>query len=263
MTTAHQPSAQPPSDPVRRLEWVVAQLRLHCPWTQRLSHGSLVEYLVEEAYETVEEIEAGGVGESLRQELGDLLFQIVLHAQLAAERSSFDLDGVAEAITAKLVRRSPHVFTSDGQLDVDAQASLDQIERAWTRIKAQEKAEEKAAEKAVEEVTAGQNGADGDAELAAVVGSLPAHLPALARAAKLIDRLDRTVSADPEAGDDVGAGPASSAQDPLAAADEDALGELLFSVVERARSRGQDPERALRRHLSTLAQGRVGPGLSR
>ncbi|GAA1179609.1 MazG nucleotide pyrophosphohydrolase domain-containing protein [Nesterenkonia xinjiangensis] len=236
-----------------------------------MTHDSLVEYLVEEAYETVEEIESSRLGETLRKELGDLFFQIVLHAQLASERASFDLDGVAEAITAKLVRRSPHVFDDAGELDVDAEASLEEIERAWTRIKATEKAAETVAEDAADRVgeTAGDaNGTspprgEGEAELSAVVGSLPAHLPALARAAKLIDRLDRTLP--PGAGGESDAGPehASTGYDPLVAADEDALGELLFSVVHRARSRGQDPERALRRHLSTLAQGRVGPGVSR
>ncbi|MDZ5076881.1 MazG nucleotide pyrophosphohydrolase domain-containing protein [Nesterenkonia sp. HG001] len=240
-----------------------------------MTHDSLVEYLVEEAYETVEEIESSRLGETLRKELGDLFFQIVLHAQLASERASFDLDGVAEAITAKLVRRSPHVFDDAGELDVDAEASLEEIERAWTRIKATEKAAENAAAKVAEDAadrvgeTAGDaNGTspprgEGAAELSAVVGSLPAHLPALARAAKLIDRLDRTLPPGAVGEPDAGPGHFSTGHDPLVAADEDALGELLFSVVHRARSRGQDPERALRRHLSTLAQGRVGPGVSR
>ncbi|WP_369797233.1 MazG nucleotide pyrophosphohydrolase domain-containing protein [Nesterenkonia sp. AN1] len=88
------------------LRWVIARLREHCPWTSQLTHEDLTEYLVEEAYEVLEEIEAGSLDEGLRKEMGDLLFQIALHAQLAQERGSFDLDGVAQAITAKLVRRS-------------------------------------------------------------------------------------------------------------------------------------------------------------
>lgn len=253
----------PPSDAVRRLRWVVAQLRAHCPWTGQLTHQNLVEYLIEEAYETVEEIESAGLGETLRQELGDLLFQVVLHSQLASERSSFDLDGVAEAISAKLIRRSPHVFTAAGGLDVDAEATLEEIERAWTRIKTEEKAEERTGDP-------GRDDSANGTDLAAVVASLPAHLPALARAAKLIDRLGRSgpnAYGDSSSADvaptDGAARRAEPAPDLLAAADEEALGELLFSVVHRARVRGQDPERALRRHMSTLAQGRVGPELSR
>ncbi|GAA3284748.1 MazG nucleotide pyrophosphohydrolase domain-containing protein [Nesterenkonia halobia] len=254
-------------DALLRLRRVVDALRLHCPWTRRLTHENLVEYLVEESYETLEEIESGRVDESLRRELGDVLFQIVLHARLAEERGSFDLDGVAEAITAKLVRRSPHVFTPEGRLAVDEHADLESIQQAWARIKAEEKAGESggapprgavadradAAEPAEPEEAEEPGEA---AALAAVVDSLPSHLPALARAAKTVDRIAR----DGAAPADEPARPDASS--PLGAADEDALGELLFTVVHEARRRDQDPERALRRHLTSLAQGRVGPRMS-
>lgn len=261
---------------LRRLREVVDALRRHCPWTRRLTHENLVEYLVEESYETLEEIESGRVDESLRRELGDVLFQIVLHARLAEERGSFDLDGVAEAITAKLVRRSPHVFAPDGRLAVDEHADQDSIRRAWAQIKAEEKAGEPGAEVSAEtasEVTAEPaseaarepEASSEAAALGAVVGSLPPHLPALARAAKAVDRLEREGPAAAEASEGPGAseGPDEPGDSsPLAAADEEALGELLFTVVHEARRRDQDPERALRRHLTSLAQGRVGPRMS-
>ncbi|GAB3179423.1 hypothetical protein GCM10027060_07100 [Nesterenkonia halophila] len=254
-------------DALLRLRQVVEALRLHCPWTRRLTHENLVEYLVEESYETLEEIESGRVDESLRRELGDVLFQIVLHARLAEERGSFDLDGVAEAITAKLVRRSPHVFTPEGRLAVDEHADLESIQQAWARIKAEEKAGEFAgapprgavadrADASEPAESAEPEEAGEAAALAAVVDSLPPHLPALARAAKTVDRIAR----DGAAPADEPAQPDASS--PFGAADEDALGELLFTVVHEARRRDQDPERALRRHLTSLAQGRVGPRMS-
>ncbi|MCH8571691.1 hypothetical protein LSI54_10055 [Nesterenkonia sp. AY15] len=238
------------NDQIAMLRWVIARLREHCPWTSQLTHGDLTEYLVEEAYEVLEEIEAGSLDEGLRKEMGDLLFQVALHAQLAQERGSFDLDGVAQAITAKLVRRSPHVFTAEGRLAVDANATIEQVEAAWTRIKAEEKAADNAAAEigTAELGTAGNgtavNAADGGGgtHLAGVVGSLPAHLPALAKAAKVIDRLGR------ERGEHL----PNTESATLAAADEEELGELLFAVVRTARGNGQDPERALRRHLNRM-----------
>lgn len=126
-----------------RLEQVIAELREHCSWTARLTHQALTRYMLEEAREAVEEIEAGTVGdpaaeERLRVELGDVLLQVVLHAQLGAERGAFDLDGVAEAITAKLIRRNPHVYAPDGTLDPQP-ATDAQIEANWARIKRAEK----------------------------------------------------------------------------------------------------------------------------
>jgi ATP diphosphatase len=249
------------SETVDRLVWVVARLREHCPWTRRLTHDALTEYLVEEAYEAVEVIESGPAGawgagavadgtyERLRLELGDVLFQVVLHAAIATGAGGFDLDGAAEAITAKMIRRNPHVFHADGTLrDPEdlAAATIADIERNWERIK---RAERQAA---------GTPAPDGTTSaLAGAFADLPAALPALAAAAKVVDRAARQpVDPLPDPG------PPPSAGGPLA--DEDGLGAELFRLVQLARAAGLDPERALRRHLASvradLASGRHGGG---
>lgn len=123
-----------------QLQQVIADLREHCPWTAQLDHQALTGYLIEEAQEVKAEIDVGTTGDPLRKELGDILLQVVLHAAIAEERGEFDLDGVAEAICAKLIRRNPHVFDPDGTLN-PTEASIAEIDAAWDRIKAQEKAE--------------------------------------------------------------------------------------------------------------------------
>lgn len=105
-----------------------------CPWDAKQSHASLQKHLLEEAGEVVEAIEAGTFGSELEDELGDVLLQVAFHAQLAADESRFDVQGVAEAIIAKLIRRHPHVF---GDVSV---ADADEVIRNWHAIKAAEKA---------------------------------------------------------------------------------------------------------------------------
>nr|WP_246327915.1 MazG nucleotide pyrophosphohydrolase domain-containing protein [Garicola koreensis] len=100
----------------------------------------MTDYLIEESQEVKEEIDAGVVGDPLRKELGDILLQVVLHAAIAEERGEFDLDAVAEAICAKLIRRNPHVFDPDGTLN-PTPATIEEVDAAWNRIKAEEKAE--------------------------------------------------------------------------------------------------------------------------
>ncbi|NLS10337.1 hypothetical protein HGQ17_10105 [Nesterenkonia sp. MY13] len=124
-----------------RLKEIIGHLREHCPWTGQLTHQSLTPYLIEEAQEVAEEIREGAHGDPLRKELGDILLQVALHAAIAEEREEFDFDAVAEAICAKLIRRNPHVFEPDGTLNPQ-QASIEEIDAAWNRIKQQEKAEE-------------------------------------------------------------------------------------------------------------------------
>ncbi len=122
-------------DPLRRLEEVVAQLRdptTGCPWDLEQTHQSLVPYVLEEAHEVADAIRHGD-DRHLREELGDLLLQVVLHARIAGEDNRFDLDAIAEGISDKLIRRHPHVFA-------DAEASdSEAVRRSWEAIKAAEK----------------------------------------------------------------------------------------------------------------------------
>lgn len=112
---------------------VMDRLRRECPWTAQQTHASLAHYLLEEAHETLEALDAGD-SEHLREELGDLLMQVVFHARIAEEKSDgFDIDAVAEGITAKLIRRNPHVF-ADG-----AASTPEEIDAAWQQVKAAEK----------------------------------------------------------------------------------------------------------------------------
>ena len=125
------------SDAMQRLINVVAQLRdpsTGCPWDLEQTHASLVPYVLEEAHEVADAIRQGS-DVDLKEELGDLLLQVVLHAQIAREQQRFDLDAIADGISDKLIRRHPHVFG-------DAVASTsDEVRRSWEAIKLQEQAE--------------------------------------------------------------------------------------------------------------------------
>lgn len=186
---------------------VMRRLRAECPWKREQTHRSLVRYLLEEAYEAVDAIDAGEVSgdwSHLAEELGDLLLQVVFHAVVAEERGDFDLDDVARGITAKMVRRNPHVFGDVAADDLDAAAVND----LWQQVKAREKADRP------------------------VDDGIPSALPALLYADKVLDRLERAGT------------PAGLATD---AADVDAgLGERLLALVAEARAAGVDPEQALR-----------------
>jgi tetrapyrrole methylase family protein / MazG family protein len=111
---------------------IMARLRLGCPWDREQTHRTLVPYLIEETYEVVEAIEAGDL-DALCEELGDLLLQIVFHSQLATETGKFSVADVVDALSNKMVRRHPHVFSDAVVEDVDAQW------RSWEKLKAQEK----------------------------------------------------------------------------------------------------------------------------
>lgn len=184
-----------------------------CPWDARQTHRSLVEYLLEEAYETAEAIESGS-REDLREELGDLLLQVVFHARIAQEDpvDPWDVDDVARGIAAKLVRRHPHVFGGDNVLGGDGGevTTAEQVEAQWHDLKAREKGR------------------------ASVTEGIPEALPALLRAGKVLSRSERIDVPVPSTGAlaDIG--------------DEEALGDLLLAVVAGARERGWDAEAALR-----------------
>ena len=124
-------------DPLRRLENLVARLRHPaegCPWDQEQTHQSLTPYVLEEAHEVADAIRHGD-DQHLKEELGDLLLQVVLHSRIAEESNRFDLDAVAAGISEKLIRRHPHVFADAKALDSEA------VRISWDAIKAQEKAE--------------------------------------------------------------------------------------------------------------------------
>ncbi|WP_024820077.1 MazG nucleotide pyrophosphohydrolase domain-containing protein [Arthrobacter sp. 31Y] len=201
-----------------------------------LTHESLVEYLIEEAYEVVDSIEAGAVDDELRGELGDVLLQVVLHARLAEERGSFDFAAVARGINAKMVRRNQHVFKADGSLQESFPASVEEIIIKWDAAKRAEKPE----------------------RTDPFEGIAP-HLPALAAAQKSLDRAARA-GLDVDARLDVDAqGALAAVGIPAVPASEEALGELLLAVVAGAREQGLDAERALRAAVRSFQNTQARP----
>ncbi|MHA7222264.1 MazG nucleotide pyrophosphohydrolase domain-containing protein [Arthrobacter sp. RHLT1-20] len=201
-----------------------------------LTHESLVEYLLEEAYEVAETIETAGGDAELTAELGDVLLQVVLHARLAEERNAFDLDDVARGLSAKMVRRNPHVFRPDGTLQDSFPATVEEIVRTWDAVKRSEKLLHSGAPRA------GTAGSGDPFE------GVPAALPALARAQKLLDRAER--AGLPASGHETAVGiPSTEAE----------LGELLFGIAAAARDNGLDAERALRGAIRRYEDSRRAP----
>ncbi|MDQ4036036.1 MAG: nucleoside triphosphate pyrophosphohydrolase [Chloroflexota bacterium] len=194
-----------------------------CPWDRKQTHLSLRPYLLEEAYETVDAIEQGGPAD-LAEELGDLLLQVILHAQFAAEAGSFDLTDVYRSIAGKIVRRHPHVF---GQLEV---AGVEQVLTNWETIKADERAERGKQ----------QEGAFGG--VARALPALPGSREIQERASALgwdWDAIEGVWEKVREELDELRA----------AATDEERLhemGDVLFALVNLARWMKLDPEEALR-----------------
>ncbi|MFN2520809.1 MAG: YabN family protein [Candidatus Limnocylindria bacterium] len=177
-----------------------------CPWDRGQSHSSLRPSLIEEAFEVAEAIDSGDMAELLA-ELGDLLFQVVIHAQLASESGAFDLAAVATIAADKLIRRHPHVFAGTVIPGGDLLAQ-------WERIKRDERRD------------------DGSGR--SVLDGVPRSLPALFAAERLLERAAR-VHVNPPRIDLA-----------LDVDEETLLGDLLFDVVADAREKGFDAERALR-----------------
>jgi len=209
---------------------VVAQLRdpdHGCPWDLQQTAQSLCRYILEEAYECVEAIESGRI-DAIKDELGDLLFQVVLQSQIAAEANHFELEQVAEAVAQKLIRRHPHVFAGESVASADHQA------QRWEAIKRDER-------------TASQN------EQASVLDGVSGTLPATTQAIKLQQRaasvgfdwksiapiFGKVVEELEETRVEVTA----QNQDAI----EDEIGDLFFAVTNLARHAGVDPETSLRR----------------
>jgi ATP diphosphatase len=223
---------------IARLIELMAALRtpgIGCPWDLEQSFATIAPYTIEEAYEVAEAIARGDL-EDLRDELGDLLLQVAFHARMAEEAGAFDFGDVVHAITAKLVRRHPHVFGDAGALPVAA------VNELWDRIKG----EEKAARAARRKHTGG--------ERAETLAGVPTGLPALARALKLQERAG-TVGFDwndaravlakiREEADEIESALTLAQAEPNRLAEE--VGDLMFAVVNLARHVGADPEMALR-----------------
>jgi ATP diphosphatase len=216
---------------LRRLLDIMARLRDPrdgCPWDRRQTYRTIAPYTLEEAYEVADAIERGDLHD-LRDELGDLLFQVVFYSQIAREEGHFDFDDVAHGICEKMVRRHPHVFADVRFEDDEA------LHAAWERHKAKERAARA-----------------GSPETSAMDGVTRA-LPALTRAEKLQRRAARVGFDWPDARgaldktheelDEVEAEWARGDSDRL----EDELGDLLFALVNVVRLSGFDAEQALRR----------------
>lgn len=224
------PSSPPPSEdqsPIARLVEIMARLRDPnggCPWDLEQTFATIAPYTVEEAYEVADAIERGDLSD-LKEELGDLLLQVVFHSRMAQEQGAFDIDDVATAISDKMIRRHPHVFGDHAYENLSAQVE------GWEALKAQER-QAKA-----------KHG---------VLDDVPTGLPALTRAVKLTKRAARVgfdwptaaevleklreeteeIAVEIEAGD-------------MAKAREE-LGDILFVCANLARKLDVDPEDALR-----------------
>jgi ATP diphosphatase len=205
--------------------------RAGCPWDREQTYATIAPYTIEEAYEVADAIERGDL-DKLKEELGDLLFQVVFHAQIAGEAGCFDFEQVAAAICDKLERRHPNVF-GDASL-----TSADEQSRAWESHKARERDAEAASH----------------GRSAGVLDGIPAALPALSRAAKLQRRAAR-VGFDWQAVDDIFIKideELAELREALRHGDDpdhvtEELGDLLFAMVNVARYLDRDPEAALRR----------------
>jgi tetrapyrrole methylase family protein / MazG family protein len=244
LTSVWIPSlAAPVANEMVRLEELVRTLRARCPWDRRQTHGSLARHLLEESYETLDAIETLHAAEPdvpeeavahLEEELGDLLFQVLFHATLAAEEGRFTLADVARTVHDKLVRRHPHVF-GDAVADTP-----EEVAARWEVLKKAEKGR------------------------ASVTEGIPASLPALALAAKLQRKAESVGMALPTLEERLGelaagagrlgararpaGGPTESSGETLEAPAEiaEAVGLLLFCLADAARRLGVDPETALR-----------------
>ncbi|MGP5689302.1 MazG nucleotide pyrophosphohydrolase domain-containing protein [Glutamicibacter ardleyensis] len=206
-----------------RLIGIIETLRERCAWTGALTHESLRTYLVEESYEVLDAIGAKDP-QLLCEELGDLLFQILLHAQIASEQENFGLQDVAKALADKLLRRNRHVFDAQGNLEPAITEDVAEIIRIWDAAKQAERAG------APKRKNAG----------------LPAGLPALTLSQKLLDRHHRSGATDlPEATEQMRA----------RVHDEQGLGAELLALSARAEELGLDAESVLRDALTKKYAG--------
>lgn len=202
------------SDPLREAAETMRAVRERCVWSQRITHHDLVPYLIEESHEVIDAVESGTRAD-LREELGDLLWQVLFHAAIAAQDPDdpFDIDDVADTLTEKMVRRHPHVFAGE------IATTPDEVLVHWNAAKAAEKRTRRS-----------------------VLDGVPRGMPALALAQKIVGRAAG-------AGVEV-EGPTGGAV--TAPTTEAELGDVLLGLVAVARAEGWDAERALRERLRGL-----------
>ncbi|CAH0127935.1 MazG family protein [Microbacterium sp. Bi121] len=206
-------------DALRGAADTMKAVRERCVWSQQITHRDLVPYLIEESHEVIDAVE-GGTRADLREELGDLLWQVLFHAAIAAQDPDdpFDIDDVAQTLTEKMVRRHPHVFG-------DAVATTpDEVLVHWNAAKAAEKRERRS-----------------------VLDGVPSAMPSLARAQKVLGR-----AASVGAGEEVALAAHDAAEIGAAPETEEELGDLLLTLTATARANGWDAERALRERLRLL-----------
>jgi MazG family protein len=217
----------------------MARLRRECPWDQRQTHESLTKNLIEETHELIDAIASGREG-SIEDELGDVLLQVLFHAEISSQSGGFGIEDVAESLRQKLVRRHPHVFGS-----VVAE-SAEAVKANWEQIKAEERGATKSS--LLDGVSSGMPALERAAKLqrkAAAIGfDWPSTEPVVAKVAEELREVEAALG------------------DPDAAASE--LGDLLFAVVNLARHLSADPELALtgsiQRFVSRFqAMERMGP----
>lgn len=217
MTDPIEPTS---ADPLRRAAETMRAVRDRCVWTQQIDHRALVPYLVEESAELIDAVEVGTRAD-LREELGDLLWQVLFHAEIASRDSEdpFDIDDVARTLTDKMVRRHPHVFAGE------TADTPEQVLVLWNAAKAEEKRSR-----------------------TSVLDGVSERMPTLALAQKLVGKASSlpatVVPPVREAGTDDPAAPSSEAE----------LGDALLALVAVAREHGWDAERALRQRLRTLSE---------
>ncbi|MCG9131121.1 nucleoside triphosphate pyrophosphohydrolase [Candidatus Poribacteria bacterium] len=215
-----------PKNPFEELVDVIATLRSEngCPWDREQTHETLKSTLIEETYETLEAIDVGDP-KKLKEELGDLLLNIMLQAQIAAEHKNFDIYGVIETLTEKLIRRHPHVF---GDVDVE---NSDEVLKNWEAIKRQEAGYE---------------------DRKSVLDGIPSALPTLLRAQKIQNRAAR-VGFDWDELKDVVAKVEEELEEVKVSINADEpeatemeLGDLLFAIVNLCRFMEHQAEETLR-----------------
>jgi MazG family protein len=203
---------------------VVHRLRKECPWDRKQTHKTLIPYLLEEAYETIDAIESKSVAQ-FREELGDLLLQIVLHAEIAAEKKKFTFEDVAAGIREKMIRRHPHIF-SDAKI-----TTAEEQTKNWSKLKEKEKPNRS--------LLSGTPKAMPALQLAQRYGEIAASVNfdwknavhVLEKVEEELDEVKQEMSRKPRRKDDL----------------EMELGDLLFTLTRLAGHLEVDAERALRR----------------